>query len=185
MTRRLLIWFWNQPKETFLNVHSSTRICRGRGATAPPRQDNKYTHHLEALQPTLLFPSRRCRGPASPSPGRRAGMAGRLPRQSHTQLLATAVPPSPPGHGRAASTAGSGRGHSSPAGVRAAAFSTPITAPLPFCVCVSFHYKFHGSPLPSSQLKFCREWLKSFQSHSCSRTLRDDRSKSINERKSV
>lgn len=97
MTRRLLIWFWNQPKETFLNVHSSTRICRGRGATAPPRQDNKYTHHLEALQPTLLFPSRRCCGPASPSPGRRAGMTAGLPRQTHSPLLTTAVPRSPPG----------------------------------------------------------------------------------------
>lgn len=143
MTRRLLIWLWNQPKETFLNVHSSTRICRGWGATAPPRQDNKYTHHLEALQPTLLFPSRRCCCSASPSPGRRAGMTGPLASQTHTQLLSTAVPRSPLGHRRAASAAGSGSGHSSPAGIRSTAFSTPITTPPPLFVCACFcNYKF-------------------------------------------
>lgn len=166
MTRRLLIWFWNQPKETFLNVHSSPRICRGRGATAPPRQDNKYTHHLEALQPTLLFPGRRCCRPASPSPGCRAGVTGRLPSQTHTLLLATAVPRSPPGHRRVTSAAGCGSGRSSPAGVRTAVFSTPITTPPPPCVCVCVcRYKIYGGFFPVGVLL---RMGKNFRTRSCS-----------------
>lgn len=165
MTRRLLIWFWNQPKETFLNVHSSTRICRGRGATAPPRQDNKYTHHLEALQPTLLFPSRRCRGPASPSPGRRAGMTGRLPRQSQTQLLATAVPRSPPGTEGPPLLQEVAVDTQALLGSELPLSRPPSQHPLPLCVCV-----FVTTNLMDifSPVEVLQRMAKNFQSHSCS-----------------
>lgn len=149
MARRLLIWFWNQPKETFLDVHSSTGICRGRGATAPRRQDNKYTHHLEALQPALLFPGL----PPPRPPGRGDGRAAQLnvrPAACHRSCpcapQGTGGPP--PRQTVAVSTRG-------PLGsdrmVLIFRFCPP--SPRPVCVCLSLLVIFF-------QLKFCGEWEK-------------------------
>lgn len=167
MARRLLIWFWNQPKETFLNVHSSTGICRGRGTTAPRRQDNKYTSHLEALQPALLFPGRRGCGPASPRlvPCRRAGVTGGLPSTARLQRLLW-----PPGHQRATFSVGCGSGPSRSAGVGSAVVRPPAS-----CIFVATGIYFI---LFFFKLKFCREWGKKCPESLFSLTLRSGRVKS-------